>query len=163
MKNSFFLLSKKNLSYPVRTALAALLALLAAHVLGFREIYWAPISAVIVVQSNFGSSLLMSWHRLAGTALGVVMGALLAETAGRSAIVFALGVLVVGLLSVILRLEQPANRFAAIAFTIVLLVVRAEPPWVVALHRFIEVSTGIASGLILSALWPEPQTSPEKS
>ncbi len=155
MSTPIFALSKKDLVYPLRTTIAAVLALLAARVLGLHEVYWAPISALVVVQSDFGSSLLMSWHRLAGTALGVVVGALLAEMVGRNVMVYGFGVLGVGLLAAVLRLERPANRFAAIALTIVLLIVRADPAWVVALHRSIEVSAGIVTGLFLSALWPE--------
>lgn len=144
------------LRYPARSTIAAVAALVAARVLGFPEAYWAPISAVVVVQSDFGTSLTMSWHRLAGTAMGAVAGALMAAYMGRSVVTFGLGIFGVGLLSVVLRLERPANRFAAIAFSIVLLVVRPEPTWVIALHRFLEVSVGIVAGLLLSAVWPEP-------
>ncbi len=157
MKIPRFSLSKKSLVYPIRMTVAAVLALLVARTLGFREIYWAPISALVVMQSDFGSSLLMSWHRFVGTALGVSVGALLAETLGHSTLVFGCGVLAVGLLSVALRLDRPANRFAAIALTIVLLVGHAEPAWIAALHRLIEVSAGILAGLVLTAVWPEQQ------
>lgn len=155
MKTPRLSFSSQSLVYPVRTAVAAVLALLVARTLGFREIYWAPISAVIVVQSDFGASLRISWHRLVGTALGVSVGALLAEVVGRSTLVFGCGVLGVGLLAVLLRLDRAANRFAAIALAIVLLVARAQPAWVVALHRFIEVSAGNLVGLVVSAVWPE--------
>lgn len=151
------------LVYPLRTTIAAVLALLLARMLGMPEVHWAAISALVVVQSDFGSSLLMSWHRLAGTALGVSVGALLAQYVGRSVFVLGIGVLGVGLLSAALRLERPANRFAAIALSIVLLIGRAEPAWIVALHRFIEVSAGIVAGLLLSAVWPEHPTSGFKS
>ncbi len=137
--------------------MAAVAALLAARALGMPEYYWAPVSAVIVVQSDLGSSLKMSWHRLVGTALGAALAAVAVESLGRSVAVYGCGVLGAGLVSVLLRLERPANRFAAIAFTIVFLLQRNEPTWVVALHRFIEVSTGIMAGLLLSALWPEPR------
>ena len=141
--------------YPARTTIAAALALLAARALGLPEVWWAPISALVVVQSDFGSSLAISWRRLAGTALGAFVGALLVAHFGRSVIVFGLGVFGVGLLSAALRLERPANRFAAITLSIVVLVAGADPAWVIALHRFLEVSTGIVAGLLLSALWPE--------
>jgi uncharacterized membrane protein YgaE (UPF0421/DUF939 family) len=148
---------KQKLRYPARTTIAAVLALVAARALGFPESYWAPVSAVVVVQSDFGASLTLSWQRLAGTAIGAFAGALLATNMGRSVITFGLGVFGVGILSVALRLERPANRFAAITFTIVLLVVRAEPTWAIALHRFLEVSVGIVAGLLLSTVWPEPE------
>jgi uncharacterized membrane protein YgaE (UPF0421/DUF939 family) len=146
---------KQCLVYPARMTIAAVLALLAAWLLGLQESYWAAISALIIVQSDFGASLLISWHRLIGTAVGVSVGALLAETVGRSVLVFGCGVLVAGLLASLLRLERPAIRFAAVAFSIVLLVPRAEPAWVVALHRFIEVAMGIVAGLLVAAVWPE--------
>jgi uncharacterized membrane protein YgaE (UPF0421/DUF939 family) len=88
MKTKFFTWSKTSHIYPLRTTIAAVLALLAARMLGMPEVHWAVISALVVVQSDFGSSLLMSWHRLAGTALGAFVGALLAESVGRSVIVF---------------------------------------------------------------------------
>src|SRR5579862_999594 len=141
--------------YPARTTVAAVAALLAARALGMAEYYWASVSAVIVVQSDFGSSLLVSWQRLAGTALGAALAAAAAESLGRGVVVYACGVLGAGLLSVVLRLGRPANRFTAIAFTIVFLVQRNEPAWVVAVHRFVEVALGIVAGLLLSALWPE--------
>lgn len=150
---------KKRLVYPAKTTIAAVLALIAAQGVGLPEAYWAPISALIVVQSDFGSSLAISWYRLAGTALGALVGALLAANFGRGVIVFGLGVFGIGLLSATLRLERPANRFAAIAFAIVLLIARPEPAWVVAFHRFLAVSLGIVVGLLLSALWPEKETS----
>jgi uncharacterized membrane protein YgaE (UPF0421/DUF939 family) len=147
----------KRLVYPVRTTLAAVLALLGAKALGLPEYFWAPVSAVVVTQSDLGSSLTMSWHRLVGTALGVVVGAFVAEDLGRGVLVYALGLAGLALLSALLRFERPASRFAAIAFTIVLLIVRSQPAWVVALHRFIEVSMGIVAGLVLTAVWPEQQ------
>ena len=157
MKASQPILLKERLRYPARVTIAAVLALVAARVLGFPEVYWAPVSAMVVMQSDFGASLTMSLHRLAGTAIGAFAGALLVANVGRSVITFGLGVFGIGLLSVALRLERPANRFAAIAFSIVFLVVRAEPVWVIALHRFLEVTVGIVAGLLLSAVWPEPE------
>jgi uncharacterized membrane protein YgaE (UPF0421/DUF939 family) len=143
------------LAYPVKTTIAAVLGLLAARVVGLPEVYWAAISAVVVVQSDFGTSLTTGWQRLVGTALGASAGALLAPNFGRGVVVFGLGVFGIGLLSVVLRLDRPANRFAAITLAIVLLIPRGEPAWVVALHRFLEVSIGILAGLAISGLWPE--------
>jgi uncharacterized membrane protein YgaE (UPF0421/DUF939 family) len=146
--------------YPAKLTVAAIVALAAARMLRLPEVYWAVISAYVVMQVDFGASLATSWQRLVGTALGAACGALVAEGLGRKAIVFALGVLVVGILSVVLRIGRPGNRFAAIAFTIVVLIVRPVSPWVVALHRFLEVSVGILVGLVLSALWPESTPGP---
>jgi hypothetical protein len=35
------------------------------------------------------------------------------------------------------------------------MLVPSHGAWVAALHRFLEVSTGIAVGLAISAMWPE--------
>jgi len=44
---------------------------------------------------------------------------------------------------------------AGITLAIVMLVVRVAPTWLVAAHRFAEVSIGIAVGLAVTAVWPE--------
>jgi uncharacterized membrane protein YgaE (UPF0421/DUF939 family) len=111
---------KKSLVHPARTTIAALLALLAARLVGLPEFYWAPISALIVMQSNLGASLASSLQLLAGTALGAFTGGLLAAHFGPSVIGFGLVVFGIGLLSAAVRLEPSANRFAVITLAIVL-------------------------------------------
>jgi uncharacterized membrane protein YgaE (UPF0421/DUF939 family) len=150
---------KKSFVHPARMMIASALALVAAKGLGLPEVYWAPISALIVVQSDSNAMLATSWLLLAGTALGVSVGAVLATHIGPGVVVFALAVFGMGLLSAVLRLDRRANHFAAIALIIVLLAGPADLAWHRALHRFIEFSVGIVMALLLSALWAEPQTS----
>jgi len=69
--------------------------------------------------------------------------------------VYGVGIFVCGILSAVLRLGS-AYRFAAIALSIVLLVAHGQPPWIVALHRFFEVSLGISVALIVTSVWPLP-------
>jgi uncharacterized membrane protein YgaE (UPF0421/DUF939 family) len=152
---------KQNLVHPARMSIAAVLALMGARALGLPEVYWAPIAALIVVQ-NPGAFLATSWLLLVGTALGVCMGALVATYIGPGVIVFTLGVIALGLLSATLRLDRRANHFAAVAFVIILLAGPADHAWYRALHRFVEFSLGIVAAVLLSALWPEQQTSPGK-
>ena len=154
---------KKSVVHPARMATAAVLALLVARSLGLAEVYWAPIAALIVVQSDSSATPATSWLLLLGTALGVCAGAMLATFIGQSAFIFALGVFGMGLLSATLRLNQRANHFAAVALVIVLLAGPADHAWYRALHRFVEFSAGIVVALLLSALWPEQQTSPAKA
>jgi uncharacterized membrane protein YccC len=73
--------------------------------------------------------------------------------------VYGSGIFVCGVLSAILRLHS-AYRFAAIALTIVLLVAHGRPPWTVAMHRFIEVSLGIAVALVVTLVWRLPNANP---
>jgi len=146
---------KQTLVHPARMTVAAAMALLVARVLGLPEVYWAPISALIVVQSDSNASVATSWFLLAVTALGAGAGALLATYIGPGLVVFALSVLGMGLLSATLRFDRRANHFAVIALIIVLLAGPADHAWYRAIHRFIEFSAGIVVALLLSALWPE--------
>ena len=61
----------------VLTSLAAVAAMLLARLLKLPEYYWAPISAIVVVQSTI-PPLTLAWQRFVGTALGAVLGAALA-------------------------------------------------------------------------------------
>jgi uncharacterized membrane protein YgaE (UPF0421/DUF939 family) len=38
----------------------------------------------------------------------------------------------------------------------VFLIAHTRPPWVVAIHRFVEVSLGIAVALLVTVIWPIP-------
>jgi len=155
---------RHTLIHAARTGLAAAVALVAARLIGFPEAYWAPITTLIVVQPGFGAALTIAVHRFAGTALGAVSGALLASRFGQHAGVFGAGVFLLGLLCAALRLGQVAYRFAAITLAIVMLVAHRRGPWEVALHRFVEVSVGIAVGLLFTAIWPhraQPEIPPE--
>ena len=58
-----------------------------------------------------------------------------------------------GIICALLRLQN-SYRFAGITLAIVMLVPRISPAWIIALHRFIEVSIGIVVGLAITAIWP---------
>ncbi|HTT32927.1 MAG TPA: FUSC family protein [Methylomirabilota bacterium] len=144
------------LVHSIRTAVAAVVSLLLARLFRLPEAYWAAISTLVVMQSTLGAALTVSGQRFAGTALGAALGGVVASYFGSSVLAFSIAVFVAGLLCVVLRMDRSAYRFASITLAIVMLVSRTPAAWVVALHRFIEVSVGIAIGLALTALWPEP-------
>jgi uncharacterized membrane protein YgaE (UPF0421/DUF939 family) len=128
-----------------RTAIATLVSLLVARALKFPEYYWAPISTIIIMQSSI-QPVQGAWQRFVGTALGAALGAAIASYVGRSAIVYAMGIFVCGILAAVSR-SWSAYRVAAITFSIVVLISRG-PAWVFAWHRFLEVSVGIAVALV---------------
>ena len=136
----------------VRTTIAAVGSLLLARLLKLPEFYWAPISAIVIIQSAIDPRTL-AWQRFAGTALGAVLGALIAAFLPSSALVYAAAIFLCGLLCAILRLRS-AYRFAAITLSIILLIAHERPAWIVASHRFVEVSVGIAVALALAEVWP---------
>jgi uncharacterized membrane protein YccC len=145
----------QGLEHPARTALAAMVSLLVAGAFKVPEAYWAAITTIVVMQSTLGAALKVSGQRFAGTALGAAAGALLAMYFPPTAIIFGTGVFVLGLVCALLNLDRAAYRFAGITLAIIFLVGRDKAAWVVAIHRFVEVSIGIAVGLVITALWTE--------
>jgi uncharacterized membrane protein YgaE (UPF0421/DUF939 family) len=97
-------------------------------------------------------------HAAIGTALGAAAGAIQAELFGPNVLVFGVTLFLLGVLSAALHLHRSAFRFAGITLAIVMLVVRGESPWLVAVHRSVEVSIGIVIGLLLTAVWHERVT-----
>ncbi|HKS81407.1 MAG TPA: FUSC family protein [Candidatus Acidoferrales bacterium] len=150
---------RKEVVHSVKTAIAAVASLLVARLFRLPESYWAPITTLVVMQSTLGASLAISLQRLEGTALGASMGALLAGFFHSSVIVFGAGVLVAGLICADLRLERSAYRYAGITLAIIILVERVQPAWMIAIHRFIEISIGIAVGLAVMVIFPEDRAS----
>jgi uncharacterized membrane protein YgaE (UPF0421/DUF939 family) len=139
-----------------RTAVATIISLLLARRLKLPEYYWAPISTIVILLSTI-NPLALAWQRFAGTALGAALGAVIATFfgAGPHWPVYGAGIFICGMLCAFLRVGS-AYRFAAIALTIVLLIIHERSPWIVAVHRFVEVSLGIAVGLAVTAVWRVP-------
>jgi uncharacterized membrane protein YccC len=61
--------------------------------------------------------------------------------------------LLLGLISFVLRLEKVGYSYACITLVIIVLIPRAEAPWIAAAHRFAEVSLGILVALAVVAIW----------
>jgi len=148
-------LDRETLAHSLRTAAAAAISMYVAQLFRLPEAYWAAVTTLIVMQSDLGAALTISWQRFVGTALGAAAGGLLAERFGPSIPIFGLGVLVLGILCEALHLHRNAYRYAGVTLAVVMLVDRTTAAWKVAVHRFIEVSIGITIGLILTAVWPE--------
>lgn len=142
-----------SLEHSARTAVAAAVSLVVGRAFSLPEPYWAPISAMVVTQSTLGAAWTVSRERFVGTAVGASLGALLAPRLGSSAVAFGLAVFGIGIFCAALHLEKAAYRFAGITLAIVLLVARSSSAWVIAAHRFFEVSLGIAIALALAAVW----------
>jgi uncharacterized membrane protein YccC len=96
----------------------------------------------------------VSAQRFAGTGLGAAIGALAGTYYPGNALVFCVSVLMVGVAFAPFRLGLNLYRYASMTVAIVMLV-PSHSGWVVALHRFFDVSVGIAVGVVISALWPE--------
>jgi len=134
----------------VRTAVATLVSLLLARTLKLPEYYWAPISTIVILQSTI-DPLQGSWQRFVGTAVGAVLGGVFATFFARTAVTYAAGIFLCGIVALIFRVWS-AYRVTAITFTIVVLISHG-PVWHTAWRRFLEVSLGIVVAL-LAALVP---------
>jgi uncharacterized membrane protein YgaE (UPF0421/DUF939 family) len=139
----------------LRTTVAAVLAMLLARLLKLPEFYWAPISAIVIIQSTIDPKTL-AWQRFAGTGLGAALAALIGTVFAASPAnpwVYAGAIFLCGVLCVLLRFRG-GYRFAAITLSIILLIAHTRVASIVAWHRFVEVSLGIAVALTIALLWP---------
>ena len=141
--------------HSIRTAIAATVSLAVARLFGLPEAYWAAIATLVVMQSTLGATLLISIERIVATALGALVGALVASYFTENFLAFALAVFVLGLVCAVLRMEKTAYRYASVTLAIIVLIPRSNVAWIVAFHRFFEVSVGILVALALVAVWPE--------
>lgn len=146
------------LTHSVRTAVVAVASLLAARLFRMPQAYWAPITTLVITQSSLGAALAVSWQRFVGTALGAVVGGVVASYFGPHMLAFGICVFLLGLLCAVAHLDWAAYRFGGITLAIVLLIPRTAPAWQIAFHRFAEVSIGIAVALLFARLWPEEET-----
>jgi uncharacterized membrane protein YccC len=156
--------SKPVLEHSARTTVAAIVSLLTARLSRLPESYWAAITTLIVMQSALDTSLPIAGRRFAGTALGAGLGACFTAWFGPSVWTFGVGIFLLGLLCAALgqankrlrdHLDKTTYRYAGIALAIVMLIARSESAWVVAVHRFLEVSIGIVVALAMAVVWPE--------
>ena len=107
------------------------------------------------MQSTLHATLQISVERIFATAIGALAGAFLTTYFTGNVLVFAAAIFVLGLVCAAFRMGKSAYRYAGITFAIIVLIPRSNPGWIVALHRFFEVSVGIVLALLFAALWPE--------
>jgi len=138
----------------VKTAVAGVASLYAAKLCKLPEDYWASISALIVMQSNLGATVSASWTRLAGTAVGAVVGLAFMVVWGANVTAFGVAVAIAFYICSVLKLAE-SQRLATVTVAILMLIGRTSSPWTIALHRFLEVSIGILVAMVISlVLWP---------
>lgn len=149
-------------NHSARTAFAATVSFVVARLFRLPEAYWAAIATVVVMESTWRATLASSLQRIVATALGAGAGALVATYFGSSALAFGVSAFLIGFLCWLARLEKGAYRYACVTLAIVMLVPRLATPWAGAVHRFFEVSLGIAIALGVTALWPDRESGGDK-
>ncbi len=146
--------------HSARTAVAVVASVLVARLFRLPETYWAAVTTLVITQSSLGAAFTVSWQRFVGTVLGAIVGAIVASNFGPHVLVFGMSVFILGLLCAVAHADRSAYRFGGVTLAIVLLVPRTGPAWQIALHRFAEVSIGIAVALLLTVVWPEREARP---
>jgi uncharacterized membrane protein YccC len=138
------------LIHAAKTALSAALCWWLALRFGLHDGYWGAISAIIVLQSNFGSTITASRDRIIGTLIGALFGfsfSLFGVLPWNYILAVLAAVVVCGLLGM-----RTSSRLAGVTITIVMLVQKTGSHWTVALDRVGEVFLGIVVALLVSTL-----------
>jgi uncharacterized membrane protein YccC len=141
---------KRLLIHAAKTALAATLCWWLALRFGLHDGYWGAISAIIVLQSNFGATITASRDRILGTLIGALFGfsfSLFWWLPWNYVLAVLSAIIVCGLLGL-----RSSSRLAGVTITIVMLVQNTGSHWTVALDRVGEVFLGIVLALAVSTL-----------
>src|SRR5215813_9965817 len=133
--------------HAVRTAIAATLSVLLARLVGLPEPEWAVIATLVVMQSPLSSTVPLAIQRIVASAVGASLGIVESTYFGANLVAFAFTIFVLGLVSLVFRLEKVGYSYAGMTLAIIVLISRHEAPWMVAVHRFAEVSLGILVAL----------------
>src|SRR5579863_2335912 len=124
---------RRLLIHAARTALAAALCWWIALRFGLHDGYWGAISAIIVLQSNFGATITASRDRILGTIIGAIFGfgfSLFGVLPWNFILAILCAVILCGLLGL-----RNSSRLAGVTISIVMLVEKGGSHWVLALHR----------------------------
>jgi len=141
---------KRLLIDATKTALAAALCWWIALRFGLHDGYWGAISAIIVLQSNFGATISASRDRILGTIIGATCGfafSLFGILPWNFILAVLFAVVLCGLLSL-----RNSSRLACVTIAIVMLVRGTGSHWLLALHRVGEVFLGIIVAVTVSTL-----------
>ena len=141
---------KRLLIHAARTALAAALCWWIALRFGLQDGYWGAISAIIVLQSNFGATVTASRDRILGTLIGAAFGfgfSLFGVLPWNFILAVLSAVILCGLLGL-----RNSSRLAGVTICIVMLVQKTGSHWLLALHRVGEVFLGIVVAIVVSTL-----------
>jgi uncharacterized membrane protein YccC len=141
---------KRLLIHAGRTALAAALCWWIALQFGLTDGYWGAISAIIVLQSNFGATINASRDRILGTIIGAAFGfafSLFGVLPWNYILAVLCAVILCGLLGL-----RNSSRLAGVTISIIMLVQKGDSHWILALHRVGEVFLGILIAILVSTL-----------
>ncbi len=137
------------LIHAAKTAIAAALSWWLASRFGLQDGYWGAISAIIVLQSNFGATITASRDRILGTVIGALLGfsfSLAGTVPWNYVLAVFAAVVICGLLGF-----RSSSRLAGVTITIVMLV-HSGSHKAIALTRVGQVVLGILVAVAVTTL-----------
>lgn len=140
---------KRLLIHAAKTALAAALCWWLALRFGLHGGYWGAISAIIVLQSNFGATITASRDRILGTLIGATLGftfSLFWTLPWNFILAVFVAIVICGLLGF-----RSSSRLAGVTIAIVMLV-QSSSHKALAFDRVLQVMLGIVVALAVSTL-----------
>jgi uncharacterized membrane protein YccC len=141
---------RRLLIHAAKTALSAALCWWLALRFGLHDGYWGSISAIIVLQSNVGSTVTASRDRILGTLIGAAFGftfSLFGAPPWNYILAVILAIVISGLLGM-----RDSARLACVTITIIMLVPGSVSRRELALDRVLEVLFGIVVALAVTTL-----------
>jgi len=141
---------KRLLIHAAKTSLSAALCWWLARRFGLHDGYWGAISAIIVLQSNFGATISASRDRILGTVIGALIGfsfSLFGALPWNYILAVLAAVVLCGLLGL-----RSSSRLAGVTITIVMLVQGVGSHWTLALIRVGQVMLGIVVAIAVTTL-----------
>ena len=138
------------LQHGLISASAALAAYLPTQVLGLREGFWAAITAIAVVQTEFVKTQTMARDQFAGAAIGGLIGVAVVATVGQHLVSWALAVILSMMASWLLNVASAA-RLGGITATIILLVPHQGTAQAMLVSRVTEVGWGVT--VAIACVW----------
>ena len=112
-----------------RITVAAIASQLIASLFQIPEAYWATIATLVVMQSSVWATLKISMARVVAAALGAFFGGVISACFGTNLIAFTVAIFLLGLCSIVLRLEKTAYHYAGITLTVIVLIPHVTSPW----------------------------------
>lgn len=140
--------------HALKAALAATLAMACVKLMGLPSGFWAPLSALAVLQAQIGASLAASRNYLIASAIGVIVGATIVSIFGDNVLFAGVGIFFIVLITIAMRLPPAGAAIAAGVVPVMVLAVTGSA-WRYGAYRLIDIAIGLSSAIIVSLLlWP---------
>jgi uncharacterized membrane protein YgaE (UPF0421/DUF939 family) len=137
------------LRHAILAVTAAIVAYMPTHLLGFREAFWAAITAIAVLQTELGTTQTTARDQCMGAFIGGLIGTAVALLIGETLVTYIVGI-VLSILTCWTLNVASAARLSGTTATIILLVPhQGVSPEKMLLARVSEVACGVTSAVAI--------------